>query len=307
MKAYNIGLFIKKKREEQHIRQEDLCRGICDKSTLSRIERGKQEPSSGILGVLLQRLGINEDQLAVLLGPKDFEISDLQKEIVALNSQREYEKAAEKIRRLEQLVEPTDKITQQFILRCKALVYFPENYPASRDLLLQALSLTLPDFDFDHISNYLLGIEEIKILNQLANSYSEAGDRRFAIHIYRQLFEDPRKQLLNTEAKIPLFTMLSYNYSRLLGLERRYEEEIEIATLGQQACIQYNRCQYLGGLLLNIACALYELGQIQDSKLKLIDSFYAYHLMGDYNSCQLIIDYAKKIGIELKLHPLQDH
>lgn len=82
MKAYNIGLFIKKKREEQHIRQEDLCRGICDKSTLSRIERGKQEPSSGILGVLLQRLGINEDQLAVLLGPKDFEISDLQKEIV---------------------------------------------------------------------------------------------------------------------------------------------------------------------------------------------------------------------------------
>ena len=40
MKAYNIGLFIKKKREEQHIRQEDLCRGICDKSTLSRIERG---------------------------------------------------------------------------------------------------------------------------------------------------------------------------------------------------------------------------------------------------------------------------
>ena len=120
MKAYNIGLFIKKKREEQHIRQEDLCRGICDKSTLSRIERGKQEPSSGIPGVLLQRLGINEDQLAVLLGPKDFEISDLQKEIVALNSQKEYEKAAEKIRRLEQLVEPTDRIKSRSNLFCDA-------------------------------------------------------------------------------------------------------------------------------------------------------------------------------------------
>lgn len=299
MKAYNIGLFIKKKREEQHIRQEDLCRGICDKSTLSRIEHGKQEPSSGILGVLLQRLGINEDQLAVLLGPKDFEISDLQKEIVALNSQKEYEKAAEKIRRLEQLVEPTDKITQQFILRSKALAYFPRNYPASRDLLLQALSLTLPDFDFDHISNYLLGIEEVKILNQLANSYSEAGDRRFAIHIYRQLFEDPQKQLLNTEAKVSLIIMLSYNYSRLLGLERRYEEEIEIATLGQKTCIKYNKCQYLGGLLLNISCALRELGQDKESRSKLIDSFYAYHLMGDESSCNLIIQYAQNNGIEL--------
>lgn len=276
MKAYNIGLFIKKKREEQHIRQEDLCRGICDKSTLSRIERGKQEPSSGILGVLLQRLGINEDQLAVLLGPKDFEISDLQKEIVALNSQREYEKAAEKIRRLEQLVEPTDKITQQFILRCKALAYFPEDYPASRDLLLQALSLTLPDFDFDRISDYLLGIEEIKILNQLANSYSEAGDRRFAIHIYRQLFEDPRKRLFNTETELTILPLLSYNYSRLLGLERRYEEEIEIATLGQQECIKYNKCRLLGGLLLNIACALHELGKNEESKSMLIDAYYAH-------------------------------
>ena len=219
---------------------------------------------------MLQRLGINEDQLAVLLGPKDFEISDLQKEIVALNSQKEYEKAAEKSQ-LEQLVEPTDKITQQFILRCKALAYFPEDYPASRDLLLQALSLTLPDFDFDHISNYLLGIEEIKILNQLANSYSEAGDRRFAIHIYRQLFEDSRKQLLNSEAKVSLVIMISYNYSRLLGLERRYEEEIEIATIGQKACIQYNKTRGLGGLLLNISCALHELGRNEESKSKIID------------------------------------
>ncbi len=299
MKAYNIGLFIKKKREEQHIRQEDLCRGICDKSTLSRIERGKQEPSSGILGVLLQRLGINEDQLAVLLGPKDFEISDLQKEIVALNCQREYEKAAEKIRRLEQLVEPTDKITQQFILRCKALAYFPEDYPASRDLLLQALSLTLPDFDFDHISDYLLGIEEVKILNQIANSYSEAGDRRFAIHIYRQLFEDPRKRLFNIEAELTLLPLLAYNYSRLLGLERRYEEEIEIATLGQKTCIKYNKCQYLGGLLLNIACALHELGKNDESKNKLIDAYYAHKLMQNQRSCNLIVEYAKSIGIDL--------
>lgn len=299
MKAYNIGLFIKKKREEQHIRQEDLCRGICDKSTLSRIERGKQEPSSGILGVLLQRLGINEDQLAVLLGPKDFEISDLQKEIVALNSQKEYEKAAEKIRRLEQLVEPTDKITQQFILRSKALAYFPEDYPASRDLLLQALSLTLPDFDFDHISDYLLGIEEVKILNQIANSYSEAGDRRFAIHIYRQLFEDPRKRLFNIEAELTLLPLLAYNYSRLLGLERRYEEEIEIATLGQKTCIKYNKCQYLGGLLLNIACALHELGKNDESKNKLIDAYYAHKLMQNQRSCNLIVEYAKSIGIDL--------
>ena len=136
-------------------------------------------------------------------------------------------------------------------------------------------------------------------MNQLANSYSEAGDRRFAIHIYRQLFEDSRKHLLNSEAKVSLFTMLSYNYSRLLGLERRYEEEIEIATLGQQTCIRYNKCQYLGGLLLNIACALHELGKNDESKNKLIDAYYAHKLMQNESSCNLIVDYAKQIGIKL--------
>lgn len=180
-------------------------------------------------------------------------------------------------------------------MRSKALAYFPEDYPASRDLLLQALSLTLPDFDFDHISDYLLGIEEVKILNQIANSYSEAGDRRFAIHIYRQLFEDPRKQLLNTEAKVSLVIMLAYNYSRLLGLERRYEEEIEIATIGQQACIQYNKCRLLGGLLLNIAYAQHGLGQDSECKTNLIDAYYANHLMKNFLSCDVVREYAKEI------------
>ena len=136
-----------------------------------------------------------------------------------------------------------------------------------------------------------MGIEEIKILNQLANSYSEAGDRRFAIHIYRQLFEDPRKRLFNTETELTILPLLSYNYSRLLGLERRYEEEIEIATLGQQECIKYNKCRLLGGLLLNIACALHELGKNEESKSMLIDAYYAHRLMKNEKSCAIIKKY----------------
>lgn len=93
--------------------------------------------------------------------------------------------------------------------------------------------------------------------------------------------------------------MLSYNYSRLLGLERRYEEEIEIATLGQQACIKHNKCQLLGGLLLNIACGLHELGRNEECQSVLIDAYYAHKLMQNESSCNLIVTYAKQIGIKL--------
>lgn len=96
MYNYHIGEYIKRKREEQKIKQDELCYGICDRSTLSRIERGKQEPSYYILKALLQRLGISEDRCQILMGPQEFEISELQREIVADNVRHNFSSALKK-------------------------------------------------------------------------------------------------------------------------------------------------------------------------------------------------------------------
>lgn len=53
MSNYHIGQYIKKRREELNVNQDALCYGICDRSTLSRIERGRQEPSYQVLKALL--------------------------------------------------------------------------------------------------------------------------------------------------------------------------------------------------------------------------------------------------------------
>lgn len=294
MKGYNVGFYIRKKREEKKINQAQLCYGICDRTTLSRIECGKQEPSVSILKMLIQRLNIDEDQMMLLLGPKDFEISNLQKEIVSYNAQRQYEQAKEKLLQLEEMVSPEDKVLRQFILRAKAQ-WCNDNYLAERALLLDALKLTQPDIDLYHIEKFLLGIEEIKILNQLAITYSETGERRFAIRIYSQLFDYLNERPVNTEVMASLMTLLCYNYSRLLGKERRYEECIEIAQLGYDTGVKYNKCQEFGGLLLNIAYSLHELGRNEESKEKLIDSYYAHRLMKHFKKCELVRNYAKEI------------
>lgn len=301
MQMYNIGYYIQRIREEKNINQRDLCRGICDRTTLSRIENGKQEPSYHVLKALLQRLDVDETQALLLLGPQDFEISNLQKEITALNTNRNFQEAAEKIRRLEEISDPADKIMKQFILRSKALAHYGDDFPASRALLTEALQQTHSDFDFDKINEYLLSIEEMKILNQIANSYSEEGDRRYGIHIYFQLFQYLDGRLMNTEMESVVLPMLAYNYSRLLGQERRYEECIEMATRGYETCVKYNKCRNMGGLLLNIACCLHDLGKYEESKDKLIDSYYAYRLMRDFKSCEVVQNYAEKtFGIKFE-------
>ena len=45
MNCIYIGTLIKQRRKELKLTQEQVCSGICDPVTLSRIENGKQTPS----------------------------------------------------------------------------------------------------------------------------------------------------------------------------------------------------------------------------------------------------------------------
>ena len=301
MKAYNIGDCIRQLREEQNVNQEDLCHGLCNKSTLSRIERGCHVPSIGTVALLLQRLGVNEDSLSFLLGTTELEISNLHKEIEALNAQKKYDEALQKIGQMEQLTDPKNRVMQQFLLRSKALAGYLQDGQrvdydnlTKREMLLRAIELTHPSFSLDNIGRCLLGIDEIKTINQIAITYSDAGERRYAIHIYRQLFDYPRSRFYNTEAEVSVLTMLAYNYSTLLGRERRYEECIEYAQMGYEACIKYNKARMLGGLLLNWGYALQKLGQEEESKSKIKDSYHAYRLMQRFPEAENVKKYAKE-------------
>ena len=302
MQGYNIGYYIKRIRQEKGISQEALYKGLCSRSTIHRIESGKQQPTMFTAIHLLQRLGLDENSFLVPLGPQDFEICNLKKEIVALNAQFQFEQALERIDRLEKLVAPKEKLAQQFLLRSRALAGYwqdgkhqPYDYPTQRQMLLDALEITHPDFDLEKIERCLLSIEDIKSLNQIAITYSETGDRRFAIRIYEQLLRYPGQNLLNIDALLSVVPMLHYNCSRLLGLEKRFEEELEVAQTRYEICVKYNKARMMGGLLLNMACALHELGRQEESKQVFVDSYYAHRLMKNFKSCQLIQGYVKKI------------
>lgn len=301
MQGYNIGYYIRRIRKERGICQEVLYEGLCSRSTLHRIESGEQQPGLFVASQLLQRLGLDESSFLLPLGPQDFEISNLQKEIISLNAQSRFAEALEKIARLETIVVPQDKLAQQFILRAKALAGYecdgkrcPYDYPTRRQMLIKALNMTHPNFDLEKIERCLLSIEDMKSLNQIAITYSEEGKRRQAIEIYRQLIRYVESHFPDCEVRQVMLPLTAYNYSRLLGLERRYEEAIEVAELGRQCCVKYNKCRMLGGLLLNIACCLHELGKDEESRKIMQQSYYAYLIMEDLISCEVVQKYAEE-------------
>lgn len=302
MNRFMIGEYIRKQREAKEINQDDLCRGICNRSTLSRIERGRQEPSYYTLKVLLQRLGIPEEQFQILMGPQEFEIEELQQEIVADNVKHDFSSALKKIERLETLFQAEQQpVLQQFVLRVRALAgyekdgqHFDYDYSTQREMLTHALELTCAGINLKNMGRFLLGEDEAKIINQIAITYSEEGNRGQAIEIYRQLIRYVQRNFAGCEVERVLLPLTAYNYSRLLGLERRYEEAIEVAKLGRQCCVKYNRCRMLGGLLLNIACCLHEMGEDERSRELLTQSYYVYKVMEEHRSCKVVQNYAKE-------------
>ena len=190
---------------------------------------------------------------------------------------------------------------QQFILRVRAAAGYEENgerldydNPTQRKMLIQALELTCPGITMENMCSFLLSENEAKIINQIAITYSEEGNRRQAIEIYRQLIRYVQSHFAGCEIGQVMLPLTAYNYSRLLGQERRYEESIEIAELGRECCIRYNKCQVLGGLLLNIAYCLHELGEDEKSRELLIDSYHISKAMEQTRSCEVVRKYAKE-------------
>jgi|GEM_PF-589767 len=149
MKNVFLGEYVKQRRLDLGLTQEQLCYGICEPMTLSRLENGKQTPSRNRINALLQRLGLPDDRYFALLSKNELEMEALQKEIVACNVTEKVPEGFEKLAQFEKLADPDDQIAQQFALRSRVLLgrldgrYTPLE---QIDLLMQAIQLTVPRF-----------------------------------------------------------------------------------------------------------------------------------------------------------------
>jgi transcriptional regulator with XRE-family HTH domain len=83
MQEVFLGEYIKQRRLELGLTQEELCDGICEPMTISRVENGRQTPSRNRINAILQRLGLPDDRYFALLSKNEMEIAALQREIVS--------------------------------------------------------------------------------------------------------------------------------------------------------------------------------------------------------------------------------
>lgn len=301
MNSLPLGQAIKQKRLALGLTQEQLCEGICDIVTISRLENGRQEPSRSRLRALLQRLGLPDEHYYVLGTPKEQEIEALETEIVSLNvrysrslgeeKQRTRQFALERLHTLETLLQNDDGFSRQSILRSKILLgredgpYSPQEQIT---MLTEAIRLTVPRFSLDSISGGLYSVEEVKLINHLGIAYSAAGERDTALSIFRQLLDYARDHFRNTSYAGQFVTLAAFHYARELGLAKHWEEAIAVCGEGWKCCVDYGHYLCLPDFIAVQAECRYFLGEPEESKKLYRKAYYLYLALGDENGQELV-------------------
>lgn len=301
MKKLFIGEVIRKRRMELGLKQYELCEGICEPVTMSRLETGKQTPSYNKLKTIFQRLGLPDDQCYMLLSKNEMLISDLQTEITSCNVLKDPERGLPKIEELEKIVEPDDTLTRQFILRSKASLGKKENgqivsYTLNEklDILFEAIRLTTPNFDIDAIYEGLYSIDEIKVINQIAHVYSDFGENKKAIDIYYQLLKYIKKHFQNILQSSGVLPLVAFNYARELVLIGHYAEAVEIAETGWQACVQYGQYYTLPATIALIAECYHFLEEDDKSKIFYRQAYYLCQAINDKGCLNTVVSEIQK-------------
>lgn len=301
MNEFKLGTYIKKRREELKISQEDLCEGLCAVSSLSRIENNQQDPSRNLAKNLLERLGLPKDRFTALWSQKDISVGALMREIhndmvrhrrtPKEERPQVKEQILEKLEELEEITAPDDKSARQFLLAQRAILgdaSGPYSYEKQLAMQLEAIRLTCPKFDPEDFRQGHYTMNETRLINQIANSYSEAGEKKRAIDIYRQLLWYIEKNDKELAGYAGHFCLVAQNYAIDLGTESYYSDAIEIAERGRKVCLQYGDYQFLPGLLAIQAACYYFLGEKEKSEEQYRQAYYVYTAFEDETNREII-------------------
>ena len=286
MQEVFIGEVIRERRQKLGITQEDQCAGICEPSTISRVESGKQSLSKLKLDVLLQRMGLSDQRYYVFLGQEEKRLMELQKEIRVYNIHEKSQKGLEKLAELENLAEKSDQVVQQFILSSKAVLGKMEDgkiqqYSSEErlSLLTQAILLTCPDFHDKAISEMFYGITEVEIIDQIAKTYSQMGEKTKSIFIYRELLNKINKLFRDIPQYAGVLSKLNCHYAEELLEEKNIREALKNAKIALDCCVKYRRYHYLPEVLTVWGEIHYSLKEIPQAVQKYKQAYYLYQII----------------------------
>lgn len=259
-----IGSLIRELRVKQKISQPVLCRGLCSKSKLSKIENGTLNPDVILAEILLQRLGISEREFVFWGNEKESNFHEIKCKLVSRMDYSLSEDQKKDLNELKQLITDKDILYRQYLL-------YEESYliddPEKRIVLLkEALSLTLKDFDIYKIMEYRLSWTELTILNSIAFEYRFTAAPYQGIPYFRQILAYHRAVQPDCILQSQTLAVTFHLFFRLLYSQNYHKELIDQFTETDLSITKYSMLRH-GMIFFYYSQSLGECKQYQNVSL----------------------------------------
>ncbi len=294
MEEIYIGDLIKRRRHELGLTQENLCFGICEPMTISRIENGKQLPSPSHLKAILERLDLPEDGICKYLGQKEYDneqkINGILKQFVKVIYCDESERIDEFNRMLNliDLLKNENDISSpdyQLLTLIKNGLLLRENELSLDEYIEQITDIinkTNPKFQLCNISKCLYSYVEFTAIILLARAYHMAGDNAKSSLLFNQLIQYAKEHETLSNSYNHLLIYLMVNYLSFLEDSKKYDDTYQLSLYCQKQCIEKEEYHFLPIIVEIEADCLMNLKKEKNEILELYkEAYYCYRLLDE--------------------------
>lgn len=251
MENNKIGSAILYFRENYKISQIKLCKGLCSVPTLSRIEAGARDVDSLLLEALLERLGKTPNQFELILSDLDYESFQNREEIKKHIEERNVASAEQMLNLYEKIFASKGNVHKQFIVACRALLNEIRHGDVKEtiDLLLEAISYTVPDFTASEILDYYLSSTELNIIIDIIQRMFAADMVERAKDILFQVLSYLDNQT-SLEENNELYPKVAITGCRLFQRENNPSRALELCMKGIERYSYSRKLDYRAELAL---------------------------------------------------------
>ena len=284
MSYIHFGSTLKHLRKQQKMGRERLAYGIMPAKTLKKIERGKYLPTKDMVDMLLSRLGVSTQVFAPQYMDRDAFEADLMCRGLkhGLNNYR-YRATEKLLRDMGEMPQFAGGTMRQTYLHGIASVCFYKDKDSKGALkyLREAIQITLPNFEEDEVSTYMLGDKEIDIIISISNVHEHEGKRDKAIVLLEQLVYTIKTSEIDMHEKARSLAHVLYNLTSKLNRASKYAEALELCDEAITICEAHLALELLPVLKFNKASNLFFLEEREEVRDLVYQAYYGSLTNGD--------------------------
>lgn len=265
------GDIIKAIRKEKNLKQYQVAENICEISTLSKIENGKQNPNQFLFKELISAMGEDPEKYTDSMSLEEKDILELDYDIVNLISEKKYEEAKKLLKKLEKLTKNIGKSGQIIVKLYTTIIN--KNLGGSTKEAIETMEKLIehkPDIDY---SKKVMSLKNMRNIMFLAVCYIEVDDKQ-GVNILYQLKKYIEQKVTDKPSFANIYSGITYNLSSALIESDEYEEALEIVDDGLDFCERYFRYSLYEKLMFSKAKILFELNKEEkkvDVKIDIIE------------------------------------